>query len=397
MGRSSPSDKVVDKYLKAIYYNPASGGSFSSLDKLWGYIKSQGDSPTGLTKSAVQKWLLYQDTASVYTQKRRKFPRERIIVSDIDQAWDMDLADLSMIKEYNDNVAFLVVFIDLLSRFCWVRPVKSKKATEVRDAIADVFAVDKRIPSRLRSDKGREIDNKLVRELLDKHDVHYFTTFSDKKANYAERVIQTLKGKLFKYMYNKQTYRYIDVLQDLVTSYNSTVHKSISMAPVDVTEDNALDVYMKFYMPHVNKVAKQHQAFAFEVGDTVRIAYSTDKFTRSYYETFSEELFEVRFRIPSSPPRYLLRDSLGADIKGSFYAQELHFVPKDDMREYKIEKVVKYRKLGRRPREALVKWYGYSEKHNSWLPASHVKRYQAGGESRGVQKGGAKKRRKKKQ
>ena len=327
----------------------------------------------------MQKWLSYQDTASVFTQQKTKFPRERIVVSDLDQAWDIDLADLGMLREYNDQTVFLVVMIDLLSRFCWVRPVKTKKATEVRDAIADVFKSSGRIPKRLRSDKGKELDNKVVFQLLQEHDVHYFTTFSEKKANYAERMIKTLKQKLFKYMYDKQTYRYIDDLQDLVTSYNETVHRSIGMSPADVTKENALEVYMRVYMPHVNKVAAVQPKYKFQIGDTVRVAYKKEKFDRSYYEQFSEELFTIRFRIASHPPRYLLMDGLGENIEGSFYEEELHFVPEDDKREYKIEKVLKYRKVGRRRREALVKWYGYSNKYNSWLPATQVKNYRSGG------------------
>ena len=396
MGDRGVSWKTYDKFLKKIYYKPASPASFSSLSKLWLHVKSRDDKPEGLTKAAVQKWLLYQDTASVYTRQRQRFPREKIIVSDIDQAWDVDLADLGMLKEYNDQIVFLVVMIDLLSRFCWVRPVKTKKASEVRDAIADVFKTDGRIPSRLRSDKGKELDNKLVHQLLKEHDVHYFTTFSETKANYAERMIKTLKQKLFKYMYDKQTYRYIDVLQDIVTSYNNTIHRSIAMTPADVTEENALEVYMRVYMPYVNKTAAKVPKFAFKIGDTVRVAYKKEKFDRSYYEQFSEELFTIRFRIPSHPPRYLLMDGLGENIDGSFYEEELHFVPKDDDREYKIEKVLKYRKVGRQPREALVKWYGYSSKYNSWLPATQVKRYSAGGEDksriqRGKKKGSKKK------
>jgi len=267
--------------------------------------------------------------------------------------------------------------IDLLSRFCWVRGLKSKKATEVRDAIADVFQSDGRVPQRLRSDKGRELDNRLVKQLLEEHDVHYYTTFSETKANYAERVIKTIKSRLFKYMYDRQTYRYVDILQNVISSYNNTPHSSIKMRPSEVTEDNDLDLYMRVYMPYVNKTARQQPHFSFRVGDTVRISYGKEKFSRSYQEQFSEELFTVRYCIHSFPPRYLLSDSLGHNIEGSFYEQELQYVPPDDEREFKVDKVLKYRKLKGRAREALIRWYGYGPKFDSWIPASQVKRYKS--------------------
>ena len=377
----------VEKYLKEIYYAPKSPGSFSSLHKLWAYIKTRGDKPSILTKAKVKEWLVYQDTASVYTPARVRFPRERIIVSARDQAWDADLADLGSLKQYNDGVTFILVLIDLLSRFCWLRPLQSKKGREVRDAIANVFETDGRVPQRMRTDRGRELDNKLVRELLTDNDVHYYTTFSETKANYAERVIKTIKSRLFKYMYDRQTYRYIDVLQDIASSYNNTVHTSIGMPPAEVTESNDLDLYMRVYMPYVNKIARQTPKYSFNVGDTVRIAYGKEKFSRSYNEQFSEELFTVRFRIPSIPPRYLLEDSLGENIEGSFYEKELKYVPPDDDREFKIDEVIKYRKVKGRAREALIKWYGYSPKFNSWIPASQVKQYESSHKAREKRRG----------
>ena len=370
-----------DKYLQSIYYNPASPASFTSLAKLWHHIKGRSDKPAKLTRVKVKQWLSYQDTGSVHKPSRHSFPRERIIVSARDQAWDTDLADMGALRQHNDGVVFILVMIDLLSRYCWLRPLKSKKAHDVRDAIEDVFTSSGRVPGRLRSDKGRELDNKLVKELLDKLDVHYFTTFSETKANYAERVIKTIKGKLFKYMYDKQTYRYIDILQDIANSYNNTVHRSIGVRPSEVTGENDLDLYMRLYMPYVNKIAQQPPKFTFNVGDTVRIAYRKEIFARSYNEQFSEELFTVRFRIPSTPPRYLLADSLGDNIDGSFYEAELNFVPPDDERVYKIDEVLRFRKVKGRGKEALVKWYGYGPMFNSWIPASQVKQYTATADS----------------
>lgn len=366
------------RYLTSIYYRPDSPASYTSLDKLWSHIKSRGDKPVGLTQTVIKQWLLHQDTASVHKPSRTRFPRERIIVSAIDQSWDADLADLSQLKEENDNVTFILVMIDLLSRYCWLRGLKSKKAKDVKDAIQDVFQ-EGRIPGRLRTDLGTEFTNKLVRSYLESKGVHYYSTYSETKANYSERLIRTIKGKLFKYMYDKQSLRYIDVLQDIAASYNNTEHRSIGVAPSQVTKDNDLDLYMRVYMPYVNKTAKKQPQFSFNIGDTVRVAYKKETFSRSYNEQFSEELFTVTHRIPSTPPRYILVDGLGDKIQGSFYGKELMLVPEDKHREYKIQEIVKYRKLRNGRREALIKWYGYDERYNSWIPTAQVKTYSSPG------------------
>jgi len=53
----------------------------------------------------------------------------------------------------------------------------------------------------------------------------------------AERFNRTLKEKMYRYCTAKHTRRHVDLLQDLVDSYNHTYHSSIVMAPADVTPD----------------------------------------------------------------------------------------------------------------------------------------------------------------
>ena len=50
---------------------------------------------------------------------------------------------------------------------------------------------------------------------------------SEKQANYVERFIKTLKSKIYRYMVEKNSPRYIDVLPKIVDSYNKTWHSGI--------------------------------------------------------------------------------------------------------------------------------------------------------------------------
>jgi len=75
--------------------------------------------------------------------------------------------------------------------------------------------------------------------MLQRRNIHFYTTDNlDIKAAVVERYNRTLKTKMFKYFSHKNTLRYIDVLQDLVDSYNNTYHRSIGMAPNEVTSKN---------------------------------------------------------------------------------------------------------------------------------------------------------------
>ena len=50
-----------------------------------------------------------------------------------------------------------------------------------------------------------------------------------------ERVNCTLKSKLYRYFTGVNSLCYIDVLRDIVDSYNNTYHRSIGCAPVTVS------------------------------------------------------------------------------------------------------------------------------------------------------------------
>ena len=53
---------------------------------------------------------------------------------------------------------------------------------------------------KLRTDKGSEFTNKYMKDFLRSKHIYFFTTQnSDTKANYAERVIQTLKSRIYRY------------------------------------------------------------------------------------------------------------------------------------------------------------------------------------------------------
>ena len=64
-----------------------------------------------------------------------------------------------------------------------------------------------------------------------------YSTFNEEKSVIAERVLRTLKNRLFKHMTVVSKNVYFDVLDDIVNKYNSTVHRIIKMKPVDVTSD----------------------------------------------------------------------------------------------------------------------------------------------------------------
>ena len=57
------------------------------------------------------------------------------------------------------------------------------------------------------------------------------------KSAVAERLITTLKNKIFKHLTAISKNVLFDVLDEFVNKYNDTVHRTIKMKPVDVKDN----------------------------------------------------------------------------------------------------------------------------------------------------------------
>ena len=63
-----------------------------------------------------------------------------------------------------------------------------------------------------------------------------YSTYNEGKSVVAERFIRMLKNKIFKHVTVISTNVYFYVLDDIVNNYNNTVHITIKMKTIDVTD-----------------------------------------------------------------------------------------------------------------------------------------------------------------
>lgn len=160
---------------------------------------------------------------------------------------------------------------------------------------------------------------------------------------------------MWRYRTYKNTYKYIDVLDNLVSAYNNTKHKSIKMKPVEVNGRNSFQVWMNLYGKPVKPKRPK-----LKVGRHVRISKHKGFFEKVYESSWSEEIFEIT-NIHSSPqPMYSLKYMKNESIDGYFYKYELQKVLVKAERTFKVHKILDTR--GQGPSlKYLAQWYGYSE------------------------------------
>jgi hypothetical protein len=214
----------------------------------------------------------------------------------------------------------------------------------------------------LQTDKGTEFLNASFQKLLTERNIRHYTSENDDiKASVVERFNRTLKGVMWRYLTHTSSGRYIDVLPQLVSSYNNTYHRSIKMTPSEVTNQNESEVRKRLYPPQ-NTTVK----WRYKVGQSVRMKQSKRTFKKGYEPSWTEEIFTIASLYPSIPPTYILKDLAGEVIKGKFYEQEIQPITRKRDETFVVEKVIKTRRRGKRT-EYFVKWRNYPDKFNSWV------------------------------
>ena len=342
-----------NKPLRKVYFDLRRVGSYGGVDGL--------RRVTRIPRKMVAEWLSEQDAYTLHKPARRHFKRRCIIVGGLHQQWQADLVDLSKLKKDNNGMTFLLTVIDVFSKVAWCVHMKNKSAASLVAALDTTFS--KGWPKMLQTDQGLEFLNKSVQALLKKHGIHHFSTQNaETKASVVERFNRTLKTRMWRYFTKHQTWRYIDVLQDLVQSYNNTPHRSIGMAPSQVSSQNQEEVWQRLYGHDGKGVPK------LRVSDRVRVSKYKGQFEKGYAANWSHEMFTIHEVHPSDPPVYRLRDDLGEVLEDTFYELELQKVSVPGDKLYYVQAVLQRRKVGRRT-EAMVKWFGYPSKFNNWFDA----------------------------
>ena len=86
-----------------------------------------------------------------------------------------------------------------------------------------------------------------MKSSLEKNDIEMYSTHNEGKSVVAERMIKTLKNKIYKDMNSVSKNVYIDKLDDIVNKYNNTYHSTIKMKSVDVKSTTYIDFSKEIY------------------------------------------------------------------------------------------------------------------------------------------------------
>lgn len=295
----------------------------------------------------------------LHRQARKNFPKRHVFLKSVDDLWQIDLVDMQKHAKTNGGNRYILVVIDVLSKYAWGVPVRNKTGSVVTAAMQKIFRLaSPRVPKNIQSDAGLEFFNRQFSQLIARYNINHYHTHSPLKASVIERFIRTLMTWMFKEFGVQGNYKWIKLLPTLLKRYNSRKHRTIGMRPIDVTQRN--DGNRLAHMLNTRPIKSASHKVHFKVNDIVRISKHKTLFEKGYTRSWSTELFRVVKVIRTLPPVYTLHDLKNNKIAGTFYAQELQKTKFPD--HYLVERVI--RKKGNK---VYVKWLGLDASHNSWI------------------------------
>ena len=218
------------------------------------------------------------------------------------------------------GIKYLLCEIDIFSKYAWVVPLKDKRGISIVNAFQKIIS-NGRKPNKIWVDQCSEFYNNSFKDFLKINSIEMYSTYNEGKSVVAETFIRTLKNKIFKHTTVISKNDCFDVLDDFGNTYNSTVHRSIKMKPINVTSDSYAE-----YSEDSNKKDPK-----FIVGDHVRISKYKNIFAKGYTPNWSEEVFIVSKITITVPWTYVISDLNGEEITWSFYEKELQKLVKKDL------------------------------------------------------------------
>lgn len=146
-------------------------------------------------------------------------------------------ADLSVLPTSKSGHRYVLVVMDLFSRFINLFPLRDQTAQSVAKCIFEQYIRQHGAPESLLSDQGRQFESELVKTLCECLGVHKLrtTAYHPQCDGAVERFNRTMKNKLAKLLFKKGS-DWDEHLHQVELAYNTTAH--------------AVTGFMPFYLVH---------------------------------------------------------------------------------------------------------------------------------------------------
>ena len=201
--------------------------------------------------------------------------------------------------ENNRGYRYILVIIDNFSKFGWAIPLKNKNAQTITDSFEKILISSKRRPNLIESDRGKQFNNKIFQDFLNKNNIKVYSRNTSLGGVYAERFNRTMRDLLKKPVFEKGDGKWIDILQAITKQYNNRVHNSTKLSPKDASLKKNEGYVYKILLDKRKKLKAK-----FQINDLVRTADLKKTFSKGDTTNWSYKLYKITEIINDTIPSY---------------------------------------------------------------------------------------------
>lgn len=223
--KESECEQVVRRFTDATTTNALNCKTLSKRILQGGYLGiSRRFVQSVLEKSHVMNVLNATPKKPVVKSFKPNFPFEH---------WQMDLIDLQHWGFHNSNYKYVLVIIDIFSKFVYLFPLKKKEGLSVSVLLNKLF-LSGDIPMILHSDQGGEFINQHVQRVCQTFHVKQIwgESYTPQTQGFVECKNKYIKRLMNYYLQDRDTKRYLDVLEQIAFTINNTQHSVTKVTPM---------------------------------------------------------------------------------------------------------------------------------------------------------------------
>jgi len=206
----------------------------------------------------------------------------------------IDLLDYQKYSKNNNGFNYILIAIDIFTRYAWAVPIKNKKPSSVLEGFKSFNINDL---NAVYHDSGKEFLGEFKSYLKEQNIFSLTADVGDHNSlGVVDAFSKTFKTMIAKFMSANKTTKYYDAVDDLIDTYNNTPHTSIN----NIEPINAFGGENYLLVKNINRekilhninVSKKIYA-KIKIGDKVRIKLKKTLFDKGYETKYSNDVFEV--------------------------------------------------------------------------------------------------------
>lgn len=153
---------------------------------------------------------------------RKNFQRRKVTVFSIAEFIQCDFIEMQPYKRENRNYRYILIAIDVFSKISILDKTAAETTKAMERIILRILRYLNRKIFNMQTDDRKEFFNSKMKEMVNKYKINHYSTFTTKKASVIERLIRTLKRKLYMEFSLHRNYKWIQKLDRIIDNYNNT-------------------------------------------------------------------------------------------------------------------------------------------------------------------------------